>query len=193
VYDYIYQAVLSTKYFSIFFFSLFFPTETVMPIVGYAASGHSVSFVGAVVAATIGSTLWSIIIYTIARQFSTQAVYRAIDKYGRVAGLRRNKVERAGKWFDRNAKVALFFGRFVPGLRTAILIPAGLRRTPWGIFLVCTIAGNIIDAVLLGYAGYTIKSNYQDLASQLADFSNVIVIVLILAGLLWFLRSRRQN
>ena len=117
------------------------PTESVMAIATTFMPTSSISMIGIVVFCTIGSTIGSSVIYLMAKSVGQEAVLRFADRYGRWLGISRKKLKKAGASFDQHARTTVFVGRFLPGLRTAVSIPAGLREMPFTSFLIYTAIG----------------------------------------------------
>ena len=51
-------------------------------------------------------------------------------------------LERAEAWFTRHGQPAVFFGRFVPVVRSLVSLPAGIERMPRWRFVVLTAIGS---------------------------------------------------
>lgn len=190
MYDFIYGLILSTKYVSVTVLMLVFPSETVMPIVGHIASLGYISLPGAIIAGLIGTTLWSVLIYSLARWVGPQGLDNFISRYGKFLGIRQSSVDRAGKWFDRHAGMTVFIGKFIPGLRTAVCIPAGLRRMPFGKYLGYSVLGSSVDLAILAYLGYSAQAYFDELLMILDNISSVVVLSLVLLAVGWWVWRR---
>jgi len=188
----IYSLILSLKYISVAALMFIVPSETVMPIVGYAAALGHIWLPGAIIAGVLGTTLWSVMIYAIARSVGLRRLNSLIRRYGKLLGIQKRSVDKAGKWFDRNAGVTVFVGKFVPGLRTVVCIPAGLRRMPFGAFLGYSLLGSSLDALLLAYLGYMARAYFHELQTILDNASNVTVLCLLLLIVGWWVWRRRK-
>src|ERR1700726_1259561 len=79
---------------------------------------------------------------------------RLLDRPGRRAALRRRLVERGEKVFARRGASAVFFARWVPGLRVVTSWLAGAERMPWGRFLLWNALGGIARAATIGALAY---------------------------------------
>lgn len=195
MHDFIYQFVLSIEYVSTCLFMFVFPSEAVMPVVGYAASMGYVFLPAAVVAGTVGTTLWAIMMYAIARRIGYKAVTAFVRRNGRFLGITTRNVDKAGRWFDRHARLTVFVGRFVPGLRTAVSIPAGFRRMPFRSFVLYTVLGSGIDSMLLAYLGYSAQAHFDTLMIAIEGISGLIIVGLCILAAAWLLRHyyRKKN
>jgi membrane protein DedA with SNARE-associated domain len=195
MYDLIYGLILSTKYVCVSVLMFAFPSETVMPIVGYAAWRGHIWFPAAVFVGVLGTTLWGLMIYGIARWVGPKGLDALITQYGKFLGISKASVNRAGAWFDRYAGTTVFVGRFVPGLRTAVCVPAGLRRMPLGRFLMYSLLGSIADVLLLAALGYAAHTYFHELRLIVDSVSHVIVLSLVGLTVAWWLwyRSRTKR
>jgi membrane protein DedA with SNARE-associated domain len=72
----------------------------------------------------------------------------------RASGRRRRLVERGDEFFQRHGPAAVFFGRWLPGLRVAAAWLAGESRMPWRRFLLWNALGGIGWASTIGTASY---------------------------------------
>lgn len=180
------------EYLVIFLLMAVLPAESVMPVAGFAASLGQLSLAGGVVAGTLGSTLGSTILYALARRFEAQIIHAFIGRHGHRLGLRPRQIERAGEWFDHHAKAAVLLGRFVPGLRSAVSVPAGLRRMHLVPFLLCTALGTALWAALLAGIGYVAQAHYQAALDTVSNLS-VVIAVSVCAGVVAWMLWRRYR
>lgn len=191
MYDFIYQFIVENRYASIFALMFFFPNESVMPIVGYVASLGNVSLAIGIVFGMAGSTVGSVVIYWIARLIDQQAVYELIKKHGKWMGLNLRNTERAGKWFDHNAKATVLIGKCIPGIRSAVSITAGFRRMPFLAFFVYTLLGTAISSTLLALIGYSVQMHFASLASVITNIAWLLTAVLAVGVIVYI--SRRHH
>jgi undecaprenyl-diphosphatase len=81
---------------------------------------------------------------------------RLVDRPGRWATGRRRLVERGEKFFARRGSAAVFFGRWLPGLRVVTSWLAGADRMPWRRFLLWNALGGISWATTIGLLAYVL-------------------------------------
>src|SRR5579862_852426 len=72
----------------------------------------------------------------------------------RGSGRRRRLIERGDEFFRRRGAAAVFFARWLPGLRVAAAWFAGESRMPWRRFLLWNALGGIGWATTIGSASY---------------------------------------
>lgn len=171
---------------------MIFPSEAIMILAGYLASQGSFSLWLIILAGATGSTLGSAAIYVLARSAKQQYVYRLLDKYGRWVGVSRKRAIRAGTWFNKHAKTAVFFGRFVPGVRTAVSVPAGFERMPVHTFFACTFIGSGISAAFLAFVGYFSANHYAEYSRLLGTVATIVTIAAVAAFIGYLIRGRNR-
>jgi membrane-associated protein len=81
---------------------------------------------------------------------------RLIDRPGRWAAGRRLLIERGEEFFARRGSAAVFFGRWLPGLRVVASWLAGANRMPWRRFLLWNALGGIAWATTVGALAYVL-------------------------------------
>ncbi len=174
---------------------IFLPSELIMPFAGFAAAEGKLRLLPTILAGAAGSSLGAIALYAAARAIPDDTVHHLIDRYGKLAGVSRRDYDRADKWFQRHALPAVFFGRLVPGIRSAISVPAGLARMPWPQFLIATITGSLIWTSLLAFAGYQLGERYEQVERFVSPISKIVLAVMLLAMGVYLLRkhSGRKN
>ena len=175
------------------------PSEVMVPMAGWkiAQSGDGPvvewltdqpwTFVGVMVAATIGAALGSLAGYLIGAWGGRPL----LDRYGRYIHIYPDDLDRADAWFARYGGLAVFLARFVPLLRALINYPAGVARMPIGRFLLYSILGSIPWNLALVTAGWVLGENYEALYEAIRPFELVIyVIVVVGIGVVLFRWAR---
>jgi len=79
---------------------------------------------------------------------------RLVDRPGRWAAGRARLIERGEVFFARHGSAAVFFGRWLPGLRVVTSWLAGADRMPWRRFLLWNALGGIAWATTVGTLAY---------------------------------------
>jgi membrane protein DedA with SNARE-associated domain len=123
------------------------PSEVTLLSSGLAVSQHWMSLPLAIIAATAGNLVGSLIAYALG---TTRLLSSAPG------------VRRSAALLDRHGRKAIFIARLLPLARTFVSLPAGARRTPLLPFIVLTTLGCAIWAlafVLLGMLTGTASSS----------------------------------
>ena len=91
----------------------------------------------------------------------------------------------------------LFLVRFMPGMRTALLLAAGSLRMPYRHLLLFDGAAGLVELPLLVFAVRLVGGRWQDILEAVQRWQAVLwpVIVMIVAGaaIVVWLRRRRQR
>ena len=166
------------------------PSEVVVPMAGWkiaqSAADPTVTepltnapwtFIGVLVAATLGAALGSLAGYLIGAWGGRPL----LDRYGRYVHVTRDDLDRADDWFARYGDRAVFLARFVPLLRALISYPAGVARMPVGRFLLFSVLGSIPWNIALIAAGWALGENYAALYDALRPYELLIDLVVVLA------------
>ena len=189
--DFIYETIVSLKYLGIGILMIFFSGEAVMPFVGYKASQGSLDLLTAIAAGALGSTFGSTVVYAVVRHLNRDKVAHLLTKYGRWFGITERKINRAGKLFDQHARQTVFFGRFIPGVRTAVSVPAGYQHMPVRQFVLYTFLGSVASAAVLGLMGYYLRVGFNRVESFATIFTYVVAAVAIIFILYIVVKKRR--
>ena len=115
---------------------------------------------------------------------------RLIDRPGRWAAGRRRLVERGEVFFARRGPSAVFFGRWLPGLRVVTSWLAGADRMPWRRFLLWNALGGIAWATTIGALAYLLG---RSASGSLGAIGFVGLGVAVLVYLVTRVRRRRHS
>jgi membrane protein DedA with SNARE-associated domain len=162
------------------------PSEIVLPLAGYQVQQGRIGLVAVIALSTLGSYLGSLVLYGLGRALGLDRAARAAD---RVPLMEAADVHRAGDWFSRHDTAAVFTGRFIPGVRSLISLPAGAARMPLLRFSVLTVLGSGIWNGLLVGLGVALGTQYA-LVERYGHFLDYAVYA-VLAGLLAWAVLRR--
>ena len=141
------------------------PSELILPFAGFLVSdpksiepitGQPWNFWIAVIVATIGNTLGSLIAYAIGAYGGRPF----LERYGRYLLIRPHEIEVADEFFRKYGAATVFFGRLLPIVRTFISFPAGVTRMPIGKFILFSTAGALPWSIALVYAGMQLGANW---------------------------------
>jgi membrane protein DedA with SNARE-associated domain len=137
------------------------PSEVIMPLAGFAAAQGKLSLLGVILAGSVGAVVGNAVWFELARAFGAGRTRGLLTRFGRYVGITAEEVAQAEATMRRNGPVAVFFGRFMPGIRTAISIPAGLVELPRTVFYVWTSLGTLIWTAGLALGGYVLEDQFS--------------------------------
>jgi membrane protein DedA with SNARE-associated domain len=177
-----------------------FPSEVVIPpaafVAGqpesvlYATGVYPVDVLIIVLFGTLGAMIGAIINYGLAAWLGRPIIYKFADsKVGHLCLLSSEKLEKAEAYFREKGNVSTFIGRFIPGIRQLISIPAGLSKMHFGAFLWWTFLGAFIWNCILAALGY-IAAGQMDLIKQYSHELSVAILALLGVAVLYFVIKR---
>jgi membrane protein DedA with SNARE-associated domain len=166
------------------------PSELILPYAGFLISDPSQiepltkgpwNFWIAVVAATIGNTLGSLVAYAIGAYGGRPF----LERYGKYLLIRPHEIELADSFFAKHGAATVFIGRLLPIVRTFISFPAGVARMPLGRFITYSTVGAFLWSMLLIYAGMLLGANWVHIRELLQPFDLAIAIAVVLMVVLF--------
>lgn len=169
------------------------PSEAVMPPAGWLASEGRMSFWVALVVATLGTIVGSVLSYWM----GWYGLHPLLEKYGKYVHVTPRHLDITHRFFERSgATTMVFLSRFVPVVRHLISIPAGSARMPMSHFLLATAVGGGLWNLALLYAGYKLGQNWQAVGIFVDEWKLTIlgVAAAVALGIAfgYYLRRRRQ-
>ena len=160
------------------------PSEAILPFAGYLVEQGEFRFVTVVITATVGSVVGSVLLYEAARHGGRPFVNRFL----RVGHLDPERLAQAELWFARRGPWVVLFGRFVPGVRSLVALPAGLLRMPRWEYLLFTLIGSAIWNTALVAAGYALGTQWERVEDLVGPVGKPLLVALVVIGagvLLW--------
>lgn len=171
------------------------PSEVILTFGGFMTTTSSLSIVGVVIAATIGSVIGALVLYIIGRQLDVARLEKIVGRWGHLVRVKIEDVHKADAWFDKYGAWTVFFCRFVPLIRSLISVPAGMSKMNIGIFLLFTIVGTSIWNLVLVYLGASVGASWGEIVEYMEIYSKVIyagLLILILFVLYIFIKRTRK-
>lgn len=155
------------------------PSEVIMPLAGYIASRGQLTFLGVLLAGTVGSLAGALFWYAIGRWIGRERLKRFAARHGRWLTLSSADIERASVWFSERGHVAVLVGRLVPGIRTLISVPAGVAGMPLLPFLATSAVGTLLWTGLLAAAGYVLGESYGTVGRWIEPIGNSVLVLAV--------------
>jgi len=165
------------------------PSELILPLAGFYVGQGEMTFILAVLAATLGSLAGALLLYAIARFGGRKLVLR----FGKVLRVKEQDLDKADDWFDRHGAPIVLFGRLVPGARSLVSIPAGLSEMPVAKFIALTTLGSTAwNCALIG-AGWALGEHYEQVGGIVGPIGTAVVAMCALAVLALVIRAYRNR
>ncbi len=112
--------------------------------------------------------------------------------HGRLLFLRRETVDKVGRFMTRYGGRAIFFARFVSVLRIGAPFVAGLTSQPARRFFPYNLPAGIIWGIGFSLVGYLAGNAWEKVHHVVGDISFVIVGLLVVGALFWIVRRRTK-
>lgn len=162
------------------------PSELILPLAGYLSQTGTMNFALTLAAATAGGFAGALLLYAVGALFGEERAIRLLAKLPLVD---REDFERAAGWFHRHGRAAVFFGRFIPVVRSLISLPAGAARMPLLPFTLYTLAGSLIWNFALVGAGALLGTQHR-LVEEYAHYLDYVVYAAIVGVVAWLVVRR---
>ena len=169
------------------------PSEIVLAYAGYLVNIGSLSFVEAVVFGTIGGVIAQIFLYWIGKYGGRPF----LERYGKYLLIHKKHIDVAEAWFNRYGVGMIFTARFIPVVRHAISVPAGMARMSLALFTLYTTLAVIPWSIFFIYLGKTLGENWEQIDEMAAPYMMPIVVAAVAVTVLYLLykivRSRSRK
>jgi len=177
-----------------------FPSEVVIPPAAFVAGqpesvlcatgNYPIDVLIIVLFGTLGAMIGAVINYGLSVWLGRIIIYKFADsKLGHMCLLSSEKIQKAEEYFREKGNVSTFIGRFIPGIRQLISIPAGLSRMHFGAFLWWTFLGAFVWNCILAALGY-LAAGQMDRIKEYSHELSVAILILFGAVVLYFVIKR---
>ena len=155
------------------------PSEIILTMSGFMTTTTSLSIVGVIIAATIGSLAGALILYMIGRQLTVPRLERLLDhRLLKTLGFHQDDAQKAVDWFNRHGSGGILYGRCIPVIRSLISIPAGIAQTPLGKFCLLTIIGSAIWNTILVTLGALVGKSWNKIVIIFDEYTTVAIVIM---------------
>ncbi|WP_160725721.1 DedA family protein [Bacillus sp. USDA818B3_A] len=165
------------------------PSEIVLGYGGYMVSQGHMNFIGAVIAGTIGGTIAQLFLYW-AGYYGGRPF---LEKYGKYVLIKKKHIDVAEGWFKKYGAGVIFSARFIPVVRHAISIPAGIAKMPAGKFTLYTVAAVLPWSIIFLYLGKVLGSNWSHIKEVAHPYVLPLIIAAIVLAAIYFLVKRTKK
>jgi len=164
------------------------PGETTLLLASFLAYSQDKLHLGWIIvvatcAATIGDNLGYAIGYYGGRPL--------LDRYRNIFRIPQRALKNGEAMFERYGAAAIFFARFVVGMRVFAGPLAGVLRMRWRSFVVFNFLGAALWVSVIASAGYLFGQHWRRLARGMQRFNLAVLIVALMVILfLWWTHRR---
>lgn len=162
------------------------PSALILPLAGFLVGQGRFSFALVLLAATTGSVVSALALYTPGRWLGEQSLRRFIRRFGRCIFIHESDLDKASERFERHGRKAVLIGRLIPGVGTIISLPAGIKRMPLRRFVSQTALGTALwNGAFIGL-GWALGAQWRH-ARQYAHILEYVVVAAVFVGIFYFL------
>lgn len=170
------------------------PSEVVLAYGGYLVHSGHISFVGAVIFGILGGVIAQLFVYWIGR-YGGRPI---LEKFGKYIFISKKHIDVSEQWFLKYGSGVIFTARFIPVVRHAISIPAGIAKMSMGKFTLLTTLAAIPWSIFFVYLGMVLGEQWKHIdekaGSYIVPILLVALTVLIIYLLIkWFGSSTRKG
>lgn len=165
------------------------PSEIVLGYGGYMISQGTISYPGAIIAGTIGGTFAQLFLYW-AGYYGGRPF---LEKFGKYVFIKKKQIDMSELWFRKYGGGVIFFARFIPVVRHAISIPAGISKMSATKFTIYTVAAIIPWTILFLYLGHMLGDNWSHIEEYAKQYTMPIIIGAVLLGVIYYLVKRTKK
>lgn len=144
---------------------------------------------GAIIAGTIGGTFAQLFLYW-AGYYGGRPF---LEKYGKYVFINKKQIDMSELWFRKYGGGVIFFARFIPVVRHAISIPAGISKMSAAKFTIYTIAAVIPWTILFLYLGHVLGENWSHIEEYAKKYTIPIIIGALLLGVIYYLVKKTKK
>ncbi|WP_435368122.1 DedA family protein [Neobacillus niacini] len=165
------------------------PSEIVLGYGGYMISEGILGYPGAIIAGTIGGTFAQLFLYW-AGYYGGRPF---LEKYGKYVFIKKKQIDLSEQWFSKYGVGVIFFARFIPVVRHAISIPAGIAKMSATKFTLYTVAAIIPWTILFLYLGHALGENWSHIKEYAAQYTLPIIIGAVILGVIYYLIKKTKK
>ena len=166
------------------------PGETTLLLASFLAySEHQLHLGWIIVVATCAATLGDNLGYA----FGYYGGRPLLERYQRVLRIPPATLKRGEEMFARYGAGAIFFARFIFGMRVVAGPLAGVLRMRWRAFTLFNFMGAAVWVTCIASAGYLFGQHWRRLLRAMERFNIAALIVAVVVILFLWWRYRRQQ
>lgn len=157
------------------------PSEVLLPLYGFLIGRGTFLFIPVFIIISIGALVGEIILYWVFAKGGRPF----LEKYGKYFWVHRHDLEHLDKLFAKHGTKFIFWGRFLPVVRSIIVIPAGISRLDIRKFIGYSFLGMLPYNFALIFLGEKTGENFERLRPYFNIAEKVVLVVLALF-VIWY-------
>ena len=166
------------------------PGETTLLLASFLAfSEHKLHLGWIIVVATCAAALGDNLGYAIGHYGGRPL----LDRYQNIFRIPQRTLKKGEALFERYGAAAIFFARFVVGMRVLAGPLAGVLRMRWRAFVVFNFLGAVVWVSVIASAGYLFGRHWRNLVRGMQRFNIAALIVALIVILFLWWRYRHNH
>lgn len=170
-----------------------FPEDAILLTCGFLIARGSALPALTLISVYCGLLLTDFILYSVGRKYGRMVITHR--KFSRILSAERlSRMERA---FNRKGVLVILFGRQILGVRSQVLLSAGVMKMPSRVFLLSDAVSAMVTITLIAGAGYLGGNNLEALRRHISRVSLEALALLTALFLLYlafrYLRVRQSE
>ena len=154
----------------------------------YSATTGKLDIAGVIASGILGAIMGDNAGYLI----GCWAGFRLLRRYGKHVGLSDKRLQLGRYLFQRQGGKVVFFGRFIPILRTFVALLAGANQMEWRTFLLWNAVGGVVWATAYGLAAYLLGDAVRQLEGPIALGLGALAAVAVVAAVVMLRRNEHR-
>ncbi len=160
------------------------PEDAVLLTGGFLAHRGVVEYPVALAISFVGVITGDCSLFFLGRRYGTGL----LRYFGLMHPASRKSIARMRSFMDRHGHRAVFYGRFLAGLRAVVYLSAGSLGVPTSRFLMYDLLGAAISVPLVVSIGYLFGGEIEKVLYYLGGIQRALLIVAALSLLIWLTR-----
>jgi membrane protein DedA with SNARE-associated domain len=108
-----------------------------------------------------------------------------LDKYGKYLLIKKKHLDLSEQWFEKYGSGVIFTARFIPVVRHAISIPAGIAKMSWKKFTLYTTCAIIPWSIFFIFLGERLGSHWKEIDEIAQPYLRPVIIVAIVVTVIY--------
>lgn len=164
------------------------PSEIVLGYAGYMISQGFINYPLAIASGIIGGTIAQLFLYW-AGYYGGRPF---LEKYGKYVLIRKKQIDLSEQWFQKYGAGVIFSARFIPVVRHAISIPAGIAKMPVNRFILYTVAAMLPWTILFLYLGEILGKNWANIKTFAEPYVMPVIVIAVILMIIYFWVKRKK-
>lgn len=165
------------------------PSELVLSYAGFMVNSGKLTFIGAFLSGVIGGTVAQLFLYWLG-YYGGRPFF---DKYGKYLLIHSKHIAAAERWFEKHGTIVIFTARFIPIVRHAISIPAGISRMPLSTFSLYTFAAMLPWTLLFMVIGMELGTHWEHIEVIGIRYIKPLSLIAVFSTIFYLFYSNRRN